>query len=160
MSQRAERFARSVMEELARLLPSVKDPRVVDAGLITVTHVRVSDDLGVARVLVALHPYGELDQKQTATKRAELVKGLGHAAPWLRRELGRALRAKKVPELRFVYDETEERAERVDALLREIAPAAPPAAAPDDDPGDDGGDDGGDDHSADSADRDGEREVD
>jgi ribosome-binding factor A len=129
MSQRAERFARSVMEELARLLPSVKDPRVVDAGLLTVTHVRVSDDLGVARVLVALHPYGELDGKQLATKRADLVKGLGNAAPWLRRELGRALRAKKVPELRFVYDETEERAGKVDAILREIAPA-PASTAP------------------------------
>lgn len=128
MSQRAERFARSVMEELARLLPMVKDPRVVDQGLITVTHVRVSDDLGVARVLVALHPYGELDAKQTANKRADLVKGLGHAAPWLRRELGRALRAKKVPELRFLYDETEERAGKVDAILKEISPAAPAPA--------------------------------
>jgi ribosome-binding factor A len=111
MSDRAKRFARSVQEELSALLRHVKDPRVSDAGLVTITHVQCSDDLSTARVLVTVHG-GDGEA---------LVKGLTSARPFLSRELGRALRAKKVPELRFVLDETDDRADRVEALLREIA---------------------------------------
>ncbi len=114
MSDRAVRVAESVRMELAELLPQVKDPRVADAGLLTVTHVRVSDDLSIARVQVALH--GADDAKTRA-----MLKGLQSAAGWLKREVGRRLRAKKVPELRFHLDETDERAGRVDELLRQIA---------------------------------------
>ncbi|HZS39010.1 MAG TPA: 30S ribosome-binding factor RbfA [Polyangia bacterium] len=114
MSDRAIRFAESVRMELAALLPSVKDPRVSDAGLLTVTHVRVSDDLSVARVQVAVH--GADDEQQRA-----VLKGLGSAAGWLKREIGRRLRAKKVPELRFHLDDTDDKAGRVEQLLREIA---------------------------------------
>jgi ribosome-binding factor A len=100
--------------ELAALLPSVKDPRVSDAGLLTVTHVRVSDDLSVARVQIAVHGADEAKQR-------DMLKGLGSAAGWLKREIGRRLRAKKVPELRFHLDDTDDKAGRVEELLRQIA---------------------------------------
>jgi ribosome-binding factor A len=115
---RAERFAAVVQEELAMLLGEVKDPRVSEAGLITVTHVRVSDDLGVARVLLTVHGATELEQ-------AKLLEGLKSASSYLRRQLGRALQSKKVPELRFHLDETDARADRVETLLREIAGEKP-----------------------------------
>jgi ribosome-binding factor A len=115
---RAERVARSVQEELTGLLREVKDPRVADAGLLTVTHVRVSDDLGVARVQIALRRFdGQLaNAEQTET----VLDGLNHAAPFLRRQIGKALRAKKVPELRFHFDEVGDKAARVEELLAEI----------------------------------------
>src|SRR5947209_15382432 len=114
MGDRAIRFAESVRMELAELLPAVKDPRVSDAGLLTITHVRVSDDLSVARVQVAVHGADE-------EKLKGVLKGLASAAGWLKREIGRRLRAKKVPELRFHLDDTDDKAGRVEELLRQIA---------------------------------------
>jgi ribosome-binding factor A len=114
MSQRAEKFARMIQEELGGILADVKDPRVADAGLLTVTNVRVSNDLGTAHVLVALH------EGDAAAKR-RLLAGLASARPFVQRELARGIDAKKVPELRFSLDDTDERAARVEALLREIA---------------------------------------
>jgi ribosome-binding factor A len=111
---RAERFARSVQEELGSLLARVKDPRVSGVGLLTVTRVEVTDDLSIARVEVALHGASEQAQK-------DLIKGLTSARPFLQRELGRALRAKKVPELRFQLEDFEKKGGRVEELLREIA---------------------------------------
>jgi len=118
--QRAERFAKLIQEELGTLLVhgSIKDPRVADAGLVTITHVHVSDDLGVARVLVAVHGADE-------ARRSALVSGLTSARPYLQRELGRALQAKKVPELRFQLDDTDERAARVEEILRELKEEKP-----------------------------------
>jgi ribosome-binding factor A len=121
MSDRPLRFARLVQQELGELLAKVKDPRVAEAGLMTVTHVRVSDDLSVARVLIALH--GADQERQRA-----LLKGLASARPFLQGELGRRLRTKKVPELRFHLDETDDRADRVDELLRQIAREKPDGA--------------------------------
>jgi ribosome-binding factor A len=118
MGDRAVRFAESVRMELAELLPQVKDPRVSGAGLLTVTHVRVSDDLSVARVQVSLHGADEEHQRA-------MLKGLGSAAGWLKRELGRRLRAKKLPELRFHLDDTDDKAGRVEELLRQIAAEHP-----------------------------------
>jgi ribosome-binding factor A len=115
MSDRALRFARLIQEELNQLVQrEVKDPRVSEAGLLTITHVRVSDDLGVARVLVTLH--GGDEQKERA-----LLQGLGSAAAFLRAELGRRLKTKKLPELRFHLDDTDDKADRVSQLLKEIS---------------------------------------
>ena len=116
---RAERVARSVLEELTGLLREVKDPRVADVGLVTVTHVRVSDDLGVARVQVVMRRFD--GEPATSEQIEELLAGLNHAAPFLRRQIGKALRAKKVPELRFHFDEVGDKAARVEELLAEIA---------------------------------------
>jgi ribosome-binding factor A len=103
------------------LVPSLKDPGVSDVGLVTLTHVRVSDDLGTARVLVTLIPDEPLEDAAFEQRKRALLEGLRRASPWLRREVGRALQMKKTPELRFFYDDTADRAERVDQLLREIA---------------------------------------
>ena len=115
MGQRAERFARSVQEELGQILArGLKDPRVSEAGLLTITHVRVSDDLSIAWVKVALHA-AEPD-RATA-----LIEGLTNASGYLSRGLGRRLSAKKIPELRFSLDATDTQADRVESLLKEIA---------------------------------------
>ena len=50
------------------------------------------------------------------------------AAPFVRRQLGSILRVRRIPELDFQQDLTFERALRIEALLREVAPAAPEAA--------------------------------
>src|SRR5712692_1898738 len=114
MSQRAERFARIVREELSIMIgEELKDPRVAEAGLVSVTQVQVSADLGMARVYVWLRDGSRAQQKR-------LIEGLESARPYLRRELGLRLQSKKVPDLSFRLDDGEERAARVEQLLAEI----------------------------------------
>lgn len=87
----------------------------------TVTEVRVSHDLRHARVFVS--SLGE------PGARAAAVEALNHAAPFLRRALGRAVTLKYLPELVFVEDSTLEHGERVERLLREIHDGERPAPA-------------------------------
>ena len=65
---------------------------------------------------------GEEEKRRTA------LEGLSAAAPFVRRQLGSILRVRRIPELDFQQDLTFERALRIEALLREVAPAAPEAA--------------------------------
>jgi ribosome-binding factor A len=110
--RRPERVAHLVQAELANLLlVAMHDPRLHD---VTVTAVRMTPDLRVAHVYVrTLGDPGE----STA-----LLAALRRAAPFLRGEIGRALRLRVTPELRFEYDVVPDQARRVDDLLREAAP--------------------------------------
>ena len=91
MSKRIARFNEQLKREISELLrKEVRDPRV---GPVTVTGVQVSGDLSAARVHVRL--------SGNAAERGESLAGLGAAAPFLRRELGRLLHVRRVPELRF-----------------------------------------------------------
>ena len=115
MSQRQERVSRLIQAELASLMREIKDPRVADAGgLLTITRVGVTADLGLARVGVVLH--GAEPEKAKL-----LIEGLTRAAPFLRNELRKRLDAKKTPELRFEIDEGVEQSGKVDEILKDLA---------------------------------------
>jgi ribosome-binding factor A len=106
--RRPERVAHLVQGELAALfLRGTNDPRLRD---VTVTGVRMSPDLRVARVY--FRTLG------TPDARAATVAALRRAAPFLRREVGHALGLRVTPELRFEYDTAPDTARRVDDLLR------------------------------------------
>ncbi len=106
--RRPERVGHLVQSELGRLLlREAKDPRLQQ---VTVTAVRMSPDLRVARVYVRTLAEAEA---QPATLQA-----LAHAAPFLRGEVARGLGLRVAPELRFEYDVTPDDARRVDELLR------------------------------------------
>ena len=108
--ERTKRVNELLREELAELIQrSVKDPRI---GTVTITGVETSRELDVARVFVQL--FGD------EARRAEALEGLQNAAGYLRTQLARRLRLRKMPELRFVWDETLERATRIERLLAEI----------------------------------------
>jgi ribosome-binding factor A len=119
MHARHERLGDQVRAELSALLQrSIRDPAV---RLVTVTHVRMSRDLQHARVF-----YTTLGDAAT---RRETARGLGRAAPFLRSQLGRRIRARRVPELTFVYDESIERESRIAQVLEELrieAQSSPP----------------------------------
>lgn len=130
MARRIERLNEQLKRELAVLIQSgLRDPRVVG---VTVTAVRTTADLNLARVLVRLS--GTDDEKAAA------LDGLDRAAPWLRRELGRDLRIRRVPELAFQEDVAQERAARIEELLAEVRPEG----GWQDDDGEDGADAQGD----------------
>jgi ribosome-binding factor A len=84
------------------------DPDLRDVP-ITVTEVRVSPDLREAEVLVT--PFGGGDAEA-------LLKALARAAPYFRSQVGRRVRLKYTPRLRFELDTSFEQANRVEALLR------------------------------------------
>ena len=111
--RRAERVAERIRIELMDLLVRgvVRDPQAADCF---VTAVRVSDDLRNARVWVR-----KLRADIVDAERAQTEAALNRAAGFLRRELAPRLRLKHQPELRFVWDEGEERAARIEALLAE-----------------------------------------
>lgn len=114
MALRAERFAKVVQQTLGGLLlREIKDPRVADQGLLTITHVQVSDDLSTAKVYVTLWGADAKQEKQ-------LLAGLEAARPFLQRQLGRELQSKKVPTLRFYFDHSLENVDRVEKILHEI----------------------------------------
>jgi ribosome-binding factor A len=117
VSQRTERVAGELRAIIGEVIArqEIKDPRVRGAGLITVTHVRLSGDLRQARVLFTVHNAGEAEL-------ARVRDGLDHAAGYFRQAIGRRLRMKVTPTLRFEIDRVFEQASRVENLLREIAP--------------------------------------
>ena len=133
MSQRIERVQGEVRAILGEVLArdEIKDPRVRGAGLITVTHVRVSGDLRHARAMFTVH-----DADAAALERVR--QGLDNASGYFRQAIARRLRMKVAPAVKFEVDKVFEQAERVEKILREeVAPAAnqdsPPAADDDDD---------------------------
>ena len=88
---------------------NLKDPRV---GFITVTDVRTSADLRHARVYVSV--LGDAQQRQAS------LDGLRSAHGFLQSRVAGELRLKRTPTLEFTYDDTTDRAMRVDALIDEI----------------------------------------
>ena len=108
MNNRQERINEDVRFVLSRLLPRVKDPRVQQGGLISITRAEVTGDLRYCKVYVSV--LGELNEK-------EFKKGLRSAAPWLRHELGGALDLRYTPELIFELDRSIEHGARMSALI-------------------------------------------
>ncbi len=118
MSQghRADRVGEELRMELSELLArEVHDPGI---GFVTLTHVQVTPDLQHARVF-----YTTLAQ---GPARRQTERALERAAPFLRRQIGRRLRLRRVPELHFIFDESVEAEDRVERLLREIHDQRPP----------------------------------
>ena len=108
--RRPEQLAEVIREEVSQLVGfEMADPRV---ERVTVTDVRMTENLRDASVYVMV--------EGTAAEKAEAMKALQKAAPWVRRQLGIALNLKYTPELHFVRDTVEEAASRVEALLSEI----------------------------------------
>jgi len=105
---RPSRVSEEFREILAEEILKLKDPRV---GFVTVTGVRVTADLRLARV-----SYTSLgDERARRATAAALRSARGH----LRRVIGRQVRMKVLPDLRFEEDETGATDDRIEELLRE-----------------------------------------
>jgi ribosome-binding factor A len=112
MSQgsRPDRVADQIRSELGLLLTrEVHDPGI---GFVTITRVQVSADLQQARVFFTVLG----DEK--ARRNSE--RALDRAMPFLRRQIGSRLRFKRVPELKFLYDESIAGQDRIEQILNEI----------------------------------------
>ncbi len=107
---RPARVAHEFQRELSSLLSrGLKDPRIT--GFITVTGAKMSPDLKEVVAYVSIHGEEKV--------RKETLEGLKAAAGYLQREVARAVKLRYTPHLRFVFDESVERGDRIDRLLRE-----------------------------------------
>jgi ribosome-binding factor A len=114
MGRRSERLGEAIREEVAQMVAlELKDPRI---GLVTVTRVEVSQDLGHARVHVGILG-GEVERRKA-------LQALRGASGFVRRELAQRLGIRQVPEVDFRYDKGLEATERVAQLLEQDKAAA------------------------------------
>lgn len=119
-SNRIGRINEEIQREMSSLIPTVKDPRVANAGMISVTAVETTPDLKYAKIFVSV-----LDKSASA----QALKGLKSASGWLRRELGRTLDLRSTPELSFVRDDSIDQGARILDLLRDPDVVKPPNPA-------------------------------
>jgi ribosome-binding factor A len=108
---RPDRVGDRIREELSEMLSRgiVHDPGI---GFITLTRVKVSPDLQLARVF-----YTTMGDAQA---RRETAAALGRATPFFRRQVGNRLGLRRVPELEFRFDESVEHQDRIEQILREL----------------------------------------
>jgi len=111
-AERVEELARQVLGEAVQEL---KDPRI---GFVTVTGVKLSPDLKLARVFVSV--LGTDDQRE------ESIGAIQHATPHLRSIMGREIRMRHLPQLEILEDETAIYGERIEQLLRQAGVSKPP----------------------------------
>ncbi|MBI1921081.1 MAG: ribosome-binding factor A [Geobacter sp.] len=111
MYKRSEKIAEAVHEFISGLLvKGLKDPRI---GFVTITAVEVSDDLHLAKVYFTV--IGSDEEKKAAQD------GLNSSRSFLRREMGKQMKMRYVPDIVFRYDTSLEYGNRIDSLLRNIA---------------------------------------
>jgi ribosome-binding factor A len=111
--KRSVRVGEQLKVALADLLSrEVSDPRLVG---VVVTRVELTDDLGLLTAHVRMLQGGDDEKTRKSTLHA-----LERASGMLKRQLAGRVKTRIVPELRFFYDEGQDRQTRVEALLREI----------------------------------------
>ncbi len=111
MFKRSEKVAEAIHEMVSELLvKGLKDPRI---GFVTITGVKVTDDLHLATVYFTV--IGS-DAEKNSTEQ-----GLNSARGFIRKEMGKTLRMRYVPDLLFRYDASVEYGARIETILKEIS---------------------------------------
>lgn len=107
---RKHRVAALIREEIAQLLHrGLKDPRI---GFVSVMAVRMSKDLRYANVYVSL--YGSDKEKKSS------LIALRNSSGWVRREIGKHLRMRVTPEIRFFEDTTLDEVYHLEDVLKQL----------------------------------------
>ncbi len=110
-SNKLQRTNDDIQFVLSNLLRQVKDPRVNQGSLTSITRVDTTGDLRYCKVYVSI--LGEVDEK-------EFKKGVKSASPWLRRELGLALNLRYTPELIFELDKSIEYGAHIHSVMESL----------------------------------------
>jgi ribosome-binding factor A len=112
MSHRIERVSSLMRHEISGLLQrQVKDPRL--SQFVSVNEVSLSPDLKYAKVFVSC--MGSQEEKEA------MLNGLGAASNFLRNQLAKRLRLRRIPELSFEWDDSIERGDRLLRMMDEIS---------------------------------------
>jgi len=110
LTHRVERIQEQVREEVSQMLATeVRDPGV---GLVTVTRTKVTGDLSLARIYWTI--IGD------ANERKKTQKALERAGGFVRHLLAERLSLRRVPEVKFIYDESVAAQDRIEQIIQEI----------------------------------------
>ncbi len=108
--KRSERISDLIHREISNmLLRDISDPRI---SMVTITGTKVSDDLGVATVFFSI--IGDQSKWEEANRGFRSCKG------FIKRELGRRLKLKYIPDIRFREDRSLETGEKMDKVLSDL----------------------------------------
>lgn len=107
---RQQRIGRQIQRDMAEIFTR-EGAEIVRGSMVTVTAVRMSPDLGYARIYLSIFPF---------ENNAAVMQAVGSNAWLLRRELGRRIKdqLRTVPELQFFLDDSLEYIERIDRTLQ------------------------------------------
>jgi ribosome-binding factor A len=109
MTHRIEKVENLIKEEISLIfLRKLQDPTL---GLLTITNVKLSPDLRVAKVYISVF------EKE---KREFVLEKIGAVTGYIRSELASKIRIKFIPELRFYIDDTLDYVEKIDNLIKKI----------------------------------------
>ena len=109
MTHRIEKVENLIKEEISLIfLRKLQDPTL---GLLTITNVKLSPDLRVAKVYISVF---EKEKREFALEKISAVTG------YIRSELASKIRIKFIPELRFYIDDTLDYVEKIDNLIKKI----------------------------------------
>lgn len=121
---RTVRVAQDLKHHISEIvLKDVQDPRV---KLVTITDVEMSPDLRHAKVF-----FSTIGDEKT---RQQCYKGLVRASGFIKRELGKRIRLRYMPDITFHQDYSLEYGDKIERLLKTIHQDQPPSSMPDMDP--------------------------
>ena len=106
-----DRINDDIRRVLAEKLRDVKDPRVQQGAMITVTHTDTTSDLRSCKVYLSV--LGDYDAK-------EMKRGLRSVSGWLRKELGSSLDLRYTPELTFYMDDSIAHGAYINRLINDL----------------------------------------
>jgi ribosome-binding factor A len=117
-NHRHERVGEEIAHEInAMLAGELKDPRL--EGSVVASEVRVQPDMKHARVFISVQGSNK--------EQSDAIKALEHASGFIRRELVERLQLRRVPELHFALDLSQEHVQRIEQLLKEMKKDKPSA---------------------------------
>jgi ribosome-binding factor A len=117
-NHRHERVGEEIAHEInAMLAGELKDPRL--EGSVVASEVRVQPDMKHARVFISVQGSNQ--------EQSDAIKALEHASGYIRRELVERLQLRRVPELHFALDLSQEHVQRIEQLLKEMKKDKPSA---------------------------------
>lgn len=112
MTLRNERVRKTLIKEIADVLQTeVRDPRI--SGIVSIVDVEVSHDNSFAKVYYSI--FGDEKQKE------KTIEAMTQNTPKIRYAIGKRVRLRLTPELRFIYDDSFERASKVSELIDKIS---------------------------------------
>lgn len=105
---RSERLRKQIQKDVAEIVQSLKDPRI---NFVTITDVELPQDMKIAKVYFTL---------MERDKKAETERVLNRAAGFVRNQLFHKLNMKEIPKIKFIYDTSAEKAERINRILESL----------------------------------------
>jgi len=113
MTLRNERVRKTLMKEIADILQrEIRDSRI--SGVVSIMDVEISHDNSYAKVYYSIFG-GDAEAKE------KTIDAINHNTSKIRYEVGKRIRLRLTPELRFIYDDSMERASKVNDILGKIS---------------------------------------